>query len=81
MTLQTLANLAEIFGALMVVIGVIFGLLEFRHFRQQRQECRVARGKADDGHARRKLGNETLHMWQHELPVIVRPQATGPRIE
>lgn len=38
MELQTLANIAEIFGALLVVIGVIFGLLEIRHYRQQRQE-------------------------------------------
>jgi len=36
--LQTLANMAEIFGVLLVVIGVIFGLLEIRHYRQQRQE-------------------------------------------
>lgn len=38
MELQTLANVAEIFGALLVVVGVIFGLLEIRHYRQQRQE-------------------------------------------
>ncbi len=38
MELQTLANVAEIFGASLVVIGVIFGLLEIRHYRQQRQE-------------------------------------------
>jgi hypothetical protein len=37
-TLQTLANLAEIFGAVMVITGVFFGLLEVRHYRQQRQE-------------------------------------------
>jgi hypothetical protein len=36
--LQTLANLAEIFGALLVVSGVLFGLMEIRHYRQQRQE-------------------------------------------
>ena len=30
--------MAEIFGALMVIIGVLFGLLEIRHYRQQRQD-------------------------------------------
>ena len=38
MTLQTLANFAEIFGALLVVSGVFFGLVEVRNYRQQRQE-------------------------------------------
>ena len=38
MNLQTLANLAEVFGALLVITGVIFGLVEIRHYRQQRQE-------------------------------------------
>ncbi len=38
MNLQTLANIAEIFGAFLVVIGVFFGLIEIRHYRQQRQE-------------------------------------------
>ena len=38
MNLQTLANIAEIFGAVMVVTGVFFGLMEVRHYRQQRQE-------------------------------------------
>lgn len=38
MNLQNLANIAEIFGALLVVIGVFFGLIEIRHYRQQRQE-------------------------------------------
>lgn len=38
MDLQTLANFAEIFGALLVVSGVFFGLIEVRHYRQQRQE-------------------------------------------
>jgi hypothetical protein len=33
-----MANLAEIFGALLVVSGVLFGLIEVRHYRQQRQE-------------------------------------------
>jgi hypothetical protein len=36
--LQTVANFAEIFGALLVITGVFFGLFEIRHFRQQRQE-------------------------------------------
>ena len=39
MNLQTLANIAEIFGALLVVTGVFFGLIEVRHYRQQRQEA------------------------------------------
>ena len=39
MTLQTLANIAEIFGALLVISGVVFGLIEIRHYRQQRQEA------------------------------------------
>ena len=38
MNLQTLANIAEIFGALLVITGVFFGLMEVRHYRQQRQE-------------------------------------------
>jgi hypothetical protein len=38
MNLQTLANFAEIFGALLVISGVLFGLMEIRHYRQQRQE-------------------------------------------
>ncbi len=38
MNLQTLANIAEIFGALLVISGVLFGLMEVRHYRQQRQE-------------------------------------------
>lgn len=36
--LQTLANLAEIFGAVLVITGVLFGFMEIRHYRQQRQE-------------------------------------------
>ncbi len=39
MTLQTLANIAEIFGALLVVAGVFIALMEVRHYRQQRQEA------------------------------------------
>ena len=38
MNLQTLANIAEIFGAVLVITGVFFGLMEVRHYRQQRQE-------------------------------------------
>ncbi len=38
MDLQTLANIAEIFGAILVITGVFFGLMEVRHYRQQRQE-------------------------------------------
>ena len=37
--LQTVANFAEIFGALMVIAGVFFALVEVRHYRQQRQEA------------------------------------------
>jgi hypothetical protein len=36
--LQVLANIAEIIGTLLVISGVFFGLLEIRHYRQQRQE-------------------------------------------
>ncbi len=36
--LQNAANIAEIFSGLMVIAGVIFALIEIRHFRQQRQE-------------------------------------------
>jgi hypothetical protein len=38
MNLQTLANIAEIIGALLVITGVFFGIMEVRHYRQQRQE-------------------------------------------
>ncbi len=38
MSLQILANIAEIFGVLLVITGVFFGLMEVRHYRQQRQE-------------------------------------------
>jgi len=37
--LQTLSNLAEIFGTLLVISGVFFGLVEIRHYREQRQEA------------------------------------------
>lgn len=36
--IQNAANVAEIFSALMVIAGVLFALIEIRHFRQQRQE-------------------------------------------
>jgi len=39
LNLQTLANIAEIFGAILVITGVFFGLMEVRHYRQQRQEA------------------------------------------
>ncbi len=38
MNLQTLANIAEIFGALLVIAGVFIALMEVRHYRSQRQE-------------------------------------------
>ena len=36
--LTTLANLAEIFGAFVVVAGLVFGLIQIHHYRQQRRE-------------------------------------------
>ena len=36
--LQSVSNIAEIIGALLVITGVFFGLIEIRHYRQQRQE-------------------------------------------
>ena len=39
MSLQTLANLAEILSVLLVISGVFFGVMEIRHYRQQRQEA------------------------------------------
>ena len=38
MDLQTLANVAEIFSAVLVVSGVIFGIIEIKNYREQRQE-------------------------------------------
>jgi len=38
MSLDQIANIAEIFGALLVVIGIFFAIVEIRHLRQQRQE-------------------------------------------
>ncbi len=38
MDLQSLANLAEIFGALLVIGGIILGVMEIRNYRTQRQE-------------------------------------------
>ncbi len=37
-SLQRVANFAEIFGALLVIIGIIFALYEIRQHRQQRRE-------------------------------------------
>jgi hypothetical protein len=36
--LQSVANVAEIFGAMLVFTGVFFALVEIRHFRRQRRE-------------------------------------------
>ena len=36
--LSTLANLAEIFGAAVVVGGLGFGVVQLQHYRQQRRE-------------------------------------------
>ncbi len=38
MPLNQFANIAEIFSALLVVVGVLFALVELRHLRRQRQE-------------------------------------------
>lgn len=38
MPLGQIANIAEIFGALLVVIGIFFALVEIRHLRRQRRE-------------------------------------------
>lgn len=39
MTLETLSNLAEVFGALLVVGGLLFAAVELIHFRRQRREA------------------------------------------
>jgi hypothetical protein len=36
--LSTLANLAEVFGAVVVVGGLGFGVIQMQHYRQQRRE-------------------------------------------
>lgn len=36
--LSTLADLAEIFGAVVVVVGLGFGVIQMQHYRQQRRE-------------------------------------------
>jgi len=36
--LQSVANIAEILGALLVIIGIFFALVEIRHHRRQRRE-------------------------------------------
>ena len=36
--LSTLANLAEVFGAFVVVGGLAFGVIQMQHYRQQRRE-------------------------------------------
>jgi hypothetical protein len=38
MSLEALANVADILSAILVIGGLIFGLLQFAQFRQQRQE-------------------------------------------
>ena len=38
MDLNTLANLAEIFGAIVVVVGLLFALIEVSHFRTLRRD-------------------------------------------
>jgi hypothetical protein len=37
--LQTLANLAQILGAVAVIAGIAFGFTQVRQFRQQRQDA------------------------------------------
>jgi len=36
--LNTLANLAEVFSAVVVVVGLGFGVIQIQHYRQQRRE-------------------------------------------
>ncbi len=36
--LTTLANLAEVFGAVVVLVGLGFGVIQIQHYRQQRRE-------------------------------------------
>jgi len=38
MDLDTLANLADIVGAFLVIIGVIFGVIQIRYYRAERHE-------------------------------------------
>ncbi len=38
MDLESLANLAEIFGAMLVIGGMVLGVIEIRNYRTQRQE-------------------------------------------
>ena len=38
MDLITIVNIAEIFGAIVVVSGVVFGIIQIRQYQQQRQE-------------------------------------------
>ena len=36
--LSTLANMAEIFGAVVVVGGLVFAVVQMHHYREQRRE-------------------------------------------
>ena len=38
MDLQTLANVADIVGAFLVIVGVIFGIIQIRYYRAERHE-------------------------------------------
>ncbi|OAB61862.1 hypothetical protein AY599_23685 [Leptolyngbya valderiana BDU 20041] len=38
MTLDTLANVADIVGAFLVIVGVIFGVIQIRYYRAERHE-------------------------------------------
>jgi hypothetical protein len=42
MGLGTLANIAEIFSAVFVVTGIVFGLIQIRQWRQERLEANAA---------------------------------------
>ena len=42
MDLATLANLAEILGVIALITGIVFGVIQMRQFKQQRQEAAAA---------------------------------------
>jgi hypothetical protein len=46
--LQTLANLAQILGAVAVIAGIAFGFTQVRQFRQQRQDAVLLEMRAQD---------------------------------
>ena len=48
---------------------------------QQRQQRRIARGEIDHRHAGRDPGDDLLDVRQHVAAIVVRAQATDPRVE